>query len=98
MFMVRAGIVIGVASYFDDPRSHHILLMSYDCDRWYFSLSILYMLNPRKSLISPSSVIPNPDALMAATICLIPYSYGTYRIESSVYSIYMIFPLYNTHS
>ena len=51
LFVVRAGLFLGVVSDFYNPRSDTIRSKSCVCNRWYVSLSTLYMLNPRKYLI-----------------------------------------------
>ena len=98
MFVATSGEVLGVVSEFDKPIFDTIWLMSFDCDRWYVSLFTLSMLTPNNSVISTSSVIFNPGALMLATICLSYSSSGPSRIDSLMYSMCMIYPRYSTHS
>ena len=96
--MVRAGVFSIFASNFDKPGSDSIWLISCGCDVWYVSLYTFPMLDSRESSVFTYSVISNHTALMSATIFLSYSSFGTIRIESSVYSIYMLYPCYNLHS
>ena len=80
MFVMRAGLFLAVVSYFDNPISVNIWLISCDCEICYFSLSTLSVLTLSKSLISTSPVISKSAALMPVTIGLSSYSSSPYII------------------